>query len=57
LSEPQLAGTAARALADELGADIVLVDPLGGPGLPGRTRYLEMMRFNALSFSRALGQP
>ena len=55
LTEPQLAATAARALADELGAEIVVVDPLGGPGLEGREGYLDMMRFNARSFARALG--
>jgi len=55
LTEPQLAATAARALAEELGAEIVVVDPLGGPGLEGREGYLDMMRFNARSFARALG--
>jgi zinc transport system substrate-binding protein len=55
LTEPQLAATAARALAQELGAEIVVVDPLGGPGLEGREGYMDMMRFNARSFARALG--
>lgn len=54
LTEPQLAATAARALAEELGAEIIVVDPLGGAGLEGREGYLEMMRFNARSFARAL---
>jgi len=55
LTEPQLAETAARALADEVGARVVPVDPLGGPGLPGREGYFELMRFNARAFARALG--
>jgi len=55
LSEPQLAGTAARALAGELDVDVVVVDPLGGPGIEGREGYLELMRFNARAFARALG--
>jgi zinc transport system substrate-binding protein len=55
LTEPQLAATAAQALAEELGAEIVVVDPLGGSGLDGREGYLDMMRFNARSFARALG--
>jgi zinc transport system substrate-binding protein len=57
LSEPQLAGTAALALADELGAVVVVVDPLGGAMLEGRDGYLQMMRFNARAFRRALGGP
>lgn len=55
LSEPQLSETAARALAAELDADVVLVDPLGGAGITGRESYLDLMRFNAHAFARALG--
>lgn len=55
LAEPQLAGSVAVALAEELGARVVVVDPLGGPELPGRRRYLDMMRFNAGAFADALG--
>ncbi len=55
LTEPQLAESAARALAAELDGDVVVVDPLGGPGLEGRERYCDLMRFNARSFRSALG--
>lgn len=55
LSEPQLAETAARALAGELDAAVVIVDPLGGPGIEGREGYMQLMRFNARAFARALG--
>ena len=54
LAEPQMAETAARALAGEVGARVVVVDPLGGPDLAGRGRYLDLMRFNALAFAQAL---
>jgi zinc transport system substrate-binding protein len=54
LAEPQLAESAARALAAELGGEVAVVDPLGGPGLPGRERYCDLMRFNARSFRSAL---
>lgn len=54
LTEPQMAETAAQALADEVGARVVVVDPLGGPGLPGRGSYLDLMRFNAQAFAEAL---
>ncbi len=55
LAEPQLAETAARALAGELRVEVVVVDPLGGPGIEGREGYLELMRFDARAFARALG--
>lgn len=55
LSEPQLSASAARALAAEVGARVILVDPLGGPGMRGRESYLELMRFNARAFADALG--
>jgi zinc transport system substrate-binding protein len=57
LSEPQLSETAAQALASELGATVVMVDPLGGAGVEGRGSYLDLMRFNARAFARALGTP
>ena len=55
LSEPQLSETAAWALAGELGAGVDTVDPLGGPGVPEREDYFQLMRFNARAFARALG--
>ena len=57
LTEPQLSESAARALAAELDADVVQVDPLGGSGQAGREGYLDLMRFNARAFARALGAP
>lgn len=57
LSEPQLSETAGGALAVELGVGVVTVDPLGGAGVEGRDSYLDLMRFNARAFARALGAP
>jgi ABC-type Zn uptake system ZnuABC Zn-binding protein ZnuA len=57
LAEPQLASTAAEALADELDVEVRVVDPLGGPGVEGREDYFQMMRFNARAFREALGGP
>ena len=54
-TEPQLGETAARALAEELGARVELLDPIGGSGLAGRDGYFAMMRFNAEQIARALG--
>ena len=53
-TEPQLGPTVAHALADELGVPVLVLDPLGGPGLDGREGYLSMMRFNGLQIRRAL---
>ncbi len=55
-TEPQLGETGARALAGELGVPVVVLDPLGGPGLEGRDSYLAMMRFNTEQIARALGE-
>ena len=49
--EPQLSQKAARVVAAETGADIVVLDPLGGP--PGRG-YLDTMRTNLEKMARAL---
>jgi zinc transport system substrate-binding protein len=57
LAEPQLAETAAAALAGELHAEVIVVDPLGGPGLRGRESYMELMRTDGRAFVRALGAP
>ncbi len=53
-AEPRLGPTAAHALATELGVPVLVLDPLGGPRLDGRSGYLAMMRFNGLQMRRAL---
>jgi ABC-type Zn uptake system ZnuABC Zn-binding protein ZnuA len=55
LIEPQLPSRVARSLADEVGAELVVVDPNGDPRDPARARYEDLMRFNARAFARALG--
>ncbi|NIP59948.1 MAG: zinc ABC transporter solute-binding protein [Gemmatimonadetes bacterium] len=54
-SEPQLAGTAARALAAELGVPVLLLDPLGGPGVERRDGYPQLLRWNTRQLVRGLG--
>jgi zinc transport system substrate-binding protein len=44
--EPQLTTTAARALARETGARVGMMDMYGGPGVPGRESYVNLMRYN-----------
>jgi zinc transport system substrate-binding protein len=52
--EPQLSTTAARALARETGARVGLMDPYGGPGVPGRERYVDLMRYNVTELVKLL---
>jgi zinc transport system substrate-binding protein len=44
--EPQLSPSAAQALARETGAQVGMLDPTGGPTLPGRDSYVSLMRSN-----------
>ncbi|MSR35420.1 MAG: zinc ABC transporter substrate-binding protein [Gemmatimonadetes bacterium] len=53
-TEPQLGESGARALAEELSVGVAVLDPLGGPGLPGRDSYFGMMRYNTEQISSAL---
>ena len=53
--EPQLGEAGSRAVADELGLEVQMLDPLGGEGLEGRGSYLALMRFNARQIAKALG--
>jgi zinc transport system substrate-binding protein len=45
-AEPQFSLAAARAIAEEAGAKVLVLDPLGGPDLPGRDSYIALMRHN-----------
>ena len=51
-TEPQFPPAAARVVADEAGLELTLVHPIGG--VPGRSTYPELMRFNADAFLRGL---
>jgi ABC-type Zn uptake system ZnuABC Zn-binding protein ZnuA len=48
--EPQLGETAARALATELSLPTCMLDPLGGPGVPERDGYFQLLEFNTRQF-------
>lgn len=54
LIEPQMDPRLARSVASEIGAGVVLVDPLGDLGSADRGRYRDLMVFNAYAFARAL---
>lgn len=55
LAEPYLNPKAAKVIASETGIKVLNPDPIGGPGLPGRSSYLELMRYNLSIFREALG--
>jgi zinc transport system substrate-binding protein len=52
--EPQLSANAAQALAREAGARVGLMDPYGGPRVPGRESYIDMMRYNVAALVKLL---
>ncbi|HSF31029.1 MAG TPA: metal ABC transporter substrate-binding protein [Candidatus Tectomicrobia bacterium] len=52
--EPQLSTSAAQALARETGARVGLMDPYGGPGVPGRESYVDLMRHNVAALVKLL---
>ena len=45
-AEPQLSPKAAETIAREIEGRVLLLDPLGGPGLAGRENYIDLMRYN-----------
>jgi len=54
LIEPQFNPRVAEQIAREFGGGTLVVDPLGGPSTPGRTHYVDLMRYNSRVFSQAL---
>jgi zinc transport system substrate-binding protein len=45
-AEPQLNPRAAEVIAREAEVNVLLLDPLGGPGLKGRSTYIDLMKYN-----------
>lgn len=45
-AEPQFSPQAAQSIADEVGAEVLFLDPMGNPDLAGRDGYVELMRYN-----------
>jgi len=54
LVEPQFNPRMAEQIAREVGAHLAVLDPLGGPDLPGRAHYLDLMRYNVHVLVKAL---
>lgn len=53
-AEVQLSQGEARIISEEAGIPVVLLDPLGGPGVEGRTTYAELIRWNARRIADAM---
>lgn len=53
-AEPQLSPKAAETIAREIGGQVLMMDPIGGPGLAGRERYSDLLRYNAGMLADAL---
>lgn len=45
-----------RVLAEEVGAVLVSLNTLGGPDMPGRSHYLDLMRYNLDLLKKGMGQ-
>jgi len=45
-AEPQLNPRAAEVIAKETKVKVLLLDPLGGPGIKRRSNYIDLMRYN-----------
>ncbi len=53
-AEPQFSTKAADAIAEDSGAKVLLLDPIGGPGLEGRDSYIALMRYNVGQMGEAM---
>jgi ABC-type Zn uptake system ZnuABC Zn-binding protein ZnuA len=53
-AEPQLSPKAAEVIAQECGAKVYVLDPLGGAGIPDRDDYFSLMRYNVGVMREAL---
>jgi zinc transport system substrate-binding protein len=53
-AEPQFSTQAADAIAADSGAEVLLLDPIGGADLPGRDSYIALMRYNVGQMGEAM---
>jgi len=54
-TEPQVPQDAAKAIARETSVTVIELDPLGGPNIPGRRTYFELMRSNLTALVEGQG--
>jgi len=53
-AEPQFSTKVADTIADGSGAKVLLLDPIGGPGLAGRDSYIALMRYDVGQMGEAM---
>jgi len=53
-AEPQFSTKVADTIADGSGAEVLLLDPIGGPGLEGRDSYIALMRYDVGQMAEAM---
>ncbi len=53
-AEPQLPAEKLKAIAEQTGATVAQIDPLGNPAVPGHDSYLALMRTNLAALVEAL---
>ncbi len=53
-AEPQLNPRAAEIIAREAGVNVLLLDPLGGPNLKGRSTYVDLIQYNLSVMQEAM---
>ncbi len=55
-AEPQLSIAVAELIAHEIDGRVVMLDPLGGEGVPQRDSYLDLMRYNTAVLKDAFSE-
>jgi len=53
-AEPQFSTKAADTIAADSGAEVLLLDPIGGPKLAGKDSYISLMRYNVGQMGEAM---
>ena len=53
-AEPQLNPKVAEVIAKEAGVKVLLLDPMGGPGIKDRGNYIDLMKYNLAVLQEAM---
>ncbi len=53
-AEPQFSSRTAEAIAENTGAKVLFLDPIGNPEIPDRNTYLNLMRYNLKVMKEAM---
>lgn len=53
-AEPQLNPKVAEVIAEEADIKVILLDPIGGPGIKGRDTYINLMKYNLNALQKAM---